>query len=147
MKLSTRTRYGVRALLEMALHQGKGLVLLKDIAREQEISLPYLEHLIAPLVAVGMVHSTKGPHGGVSLARETAEIKLSEIVGLLEGSTAPVACVNDPAVCPRSGSCVTRDVWVQLKEVMDNVLGATTLKDLVERQREKARNDPSMYYI
>jgi Rrf2 family cysteine metabolism transcriptional repressor len=147
MKLSTRTRYGVRALLEMALHQGEGPVFLKDIAREQEISLPYLEHLVAPLVAAGIVRSAKGPHGGVSLAREPADVRLSEIIQVLEGSVAPVECVNDPTVCRRSASCVTRDVWAQLKEVIDGVLGATTLKDLVERQHEKGRPDPSMYYI
>ncbi len=98
-------------------------------------------------MAAGLVRSAKGPHGGVSLAREPADIKLSEIIQVLEGSLAPVECVNDPAVCRRSASCVTRDVWAQLKEVMDGVLGATTLKDLVERQREKGRPDPSMYYI
>jgi Rrf2 family cysteine metabolism transcriptional repressor len=147
MKLSTRSRYGVRALLEMALHQGEGPVFLKDIAKKQEISLPYLEHLVAALVAAGIVRSAKGPHGGVSLAREPADVRLSEVVHVLEGSVFPVECVNDPAVCRRSASCVTRDVWAQLKEVMDGVLGATTLKDLVERQREKGRPDPSIYYI
>jgi Rrf2 family cysteine metabolism transcriptional repressor len=147
MKLSTRTRYGMRALLELALRQGEGPVFLKDIARVQEISLPYLEHLIAPLVAAGIVRSTKGPRGGISLARDPRDIKLSEITRVLEGSVAPVECVNDPAVCNRSATCVTRDVWTQLKEVMDGVLGATTLQDLVVRQRKKGRPEPSMYYI
>jgi Rrf2 family cysteine metabolism transcriptional repressor len=147
MKLSTRTRYGMRALLELALRQGEGPVVLRDIAREQEISLPYLEHLIAPLIAAGIVRSTKGPRGGISLARDPADIKLSEITRVLEGSMAAVECVSDPAVCARSATCVTRDVWSQLKEVMDDVLDATTLQDLVEKQRRKARPEPSMYHI
>jgi Rrf2 family protein len=137
----------MRALLELAFHQGEGPVFLKDIAREQEISLPYLEHLVAPLIAAGIVRSTKGPRGGISLARDPAGIKLSEITGVLEGSMAPVECVNDASVCRRSVSCVTRDVWTQLKDVMDGVLEATTLQDLVERQRRKTPSDPGMYHI
>ena len=147
MKLSTRTRYGMRALLELALRRGQGPVFLKDIAREQEISLHYLEHLVAPLIAAGIVRSAKGPRGGVSLARDPAGIRLSEITRLLEGSVAPVECVNDPAACSRSASCVTRDVWTQLRDVMDGVLDATTLQDLVEKHRQKGQHDPAMYYI
>lgn len=147
MKLSTRTRYGTRALLELALHKGEGPVFLKDIARQQQISLPYLEHLIAPLIAGGIIWSTKGPRGGISLARKPADIKLIEIMHLLEGSVAPVECIDNPEVCKRSEFCATRDIWSQLKEVMDGVLEATTLQDLVERQKMKGQKEPSMYYI
>jgi Rrf2 family protein len=144
MKLSTRTRYGTRALLELALHEGQGPVFLKDIAREQQISLPYLEHLIAPLIAGGIIHSTKGPKGGVALARSPGDIKLSEITQLLEGPMAPVECVNHPEVCRRSGACATRDIWTRLKEAMDGVLASTTLQDLAERQQKKGRSGPSL---
>ena len=147
MKLSTRTRYGTRALLELALHKGEGPIFLKDIARQQQISLPYLEHLVAPLIAGGIVRSTKGPRGGISLARKPGEIKLSEITYLLEGSVAPVECINNPDVCNRSGTCATRDIWSQLKEAMDGVLESTTLQDLVERQKKKGQPDSAMYYI
>jgi Rrf2 family cysteine metabolism transcriptional repressor len=147
VKLSTRTRYGIRALLELALHQGGGPVFLKDISREQQISLPYLEHLIAPLIAGGIIRSTKGPRGGISLARRPGEIKLSEITRLLEGSVAPVECVDNPETCNRSGFCATRDVWGQIKEVVDGVLESITLQDLVERQKVRSRKEPSMYYI
>jgi Rrf2 family cysteine metabolism transcriptional repressor len=108
MKLSTRGRYGVIALLDLALHQDEGLVLLKDIARRQEFSLPYLEHLIAPLIAAGLVRSTRSARGGVLLLKPPAEIKLSEVIQLLGGSIAPVDCVNNPALCHRSAFCVTR---------------------------------------
>jgi Rrf2 family cysteine metabolism transcriptional repressor len=147
MKLSTRTRYGTRTLLELALHQGGGPVFLKDIAREQQISLPYLEHLIAPLIAGGIIRSTKGPRGGISLARNPADIKLSEIMKLLEGSVAPVECIANPGACQRAEFCAARDVWGQLKEVMDGVLASITLQDLMEKQKSKGRPEPSMHYI
>jgi Rrf2 family cysteine metabolism transcriptional repressor len=147
MKLSTRTRYGTRALLELALRQGDGPIFLKDIAQQQQISLPYLEHLIAPLIAGGIIRSTKGPKGGISLARKTRDIKLIEITQLLEGSVAPVECIDNPEACNRSEFCATRDIWSQLKEVMDGVLESTTLQDLVERQKSKGQKELSMYYI
>lgn len=147
MKLSTRGRYAVRALLDLALHQGEGLILLRDIARRQEVSLPYLEHLITPLIAAGLVKSTRGARGGVLLFKPPSEIKLSEVVELLEGSIAPVDCVNDPKVCHRSASCVTRDVWSELKEAMSQVLDSTTIQDLVERQRQKGQAETEMYHI
>ena len=147
MKLSTRARYGTRALLDLALHSGEGTVLLKDIARRQEISLPYLGHLIAPLIAAGIVKSTRGARGGVLLLKPPVEIKLSEIVQLLEGSIAPTDCVNDPKVCHRSASCVTRDIWSEMKKAMNGVLESTTLQDLVERQKGKDGPKHRMYYI
>ena len=147
MKLSTRTRYGTRALLELALHKGEGPVLLKDIARQQQISLPYLEHLVAPLIAGGIIRSVKGPRGGISLVKEPEEIKLSEIVRLLEGSLAPVECVDNPRACRRSQACAARDVWSQLKEAIDGVLESTTLDDLVEKQKKKGRAESAMFYI
>jgi len=147
MKLSTRGRYGLRALLDLAVHQGEGMVLLKDIARRQEVSLPYLEHLITPLIAAGLVKSTRGARGGVLLVRPPAEVTLTEVVLLLEGSIAPVDCVNDPKVCHRSTSCVTRDVWIQIKDAMTQVLDSTTLQDLVERQRQKEQTETGMYHI
>ena len=147
MKLSTKGRYGVRALLDLALHQGEGLILLKDIARRQEVSLPYLEHLITPLIAAGLVKSTRGARGGVVLFKPPSEIKLSEVVELLEGSIAPVDCVNDPKVCHRSAFCVARDVWSEMKDAMSQVLDSTTIQDLVERQRQKGQPETEMYHI
>jgi Rrf2 family transcriptional regulator, cysteine metabolism repressor len=147
MKLSTRTRYGTRALVELAMHPGDEPVFLKDIARQQQISLPYLEHLIAPLIAGGVIRSTKGPKGGISLARKPSDIRLIEITQLLEGSMAPVECIDNPGACKRAESCAARDVWSQLKEVMDDVLGSMTLQDLAEKQKSKGRKELSMYYI
>ena len=137
----------MRALLDLALHQDEGLVPLKDIARRQEVSLPYLEHLITPLIAAGLVKSTRGARGGVSLVKPPSEIKLSEAVQLLEGSIAPVDCVNDPKLCHRSANCVTRDIWSEMKNAMSQVLDSTTIQDLVERQKQKGQAEVEMYHI
>ncbi len=147
MKLSTRGRYATRALLDLALYQKKEPVLLKDIAQRQQISLRYLEQLITPLITGGIVRSTRGPKGGVALAKPPHEIRLSEVIPLLEGSIAPVECVNNPEMCTRSELCVTRDIWGELKKALNGVLESTTLQDLVERQKRKERSDAAMYYI
>ncbi|MFC2066718.1 RrF2 family transcriptional regulator [Chloroflexota bacterium] len=147
MKLSTRGRYATRALLDLALNQEEGPSQLKDIARRQQISLRYLEHLITPLIAVGMVRSSRGPKGGVSLAKLPEEIKLSEVIQLLEGSVALVECVDSPKTCSRSAFCVTRDIWGELKEAMNAVLESTTLQNLVERQKKKEQSIEDMYHI
>src|SRR4030042_2828955 len=105
MRISTRGRYGIRALLDLAMRWGQGPVQLKDIAQNQEVSLQYLEHLIRPLIAAGLVRSMRGVHGGVWLAKPPDEIKLSEAIGILVGSNAPVECVDDSSICDRSESC------------------------------------------
>jgi len=147
MKLSTKGQYGTRALLDLALHEGEGPVQLRDIAQRQQISHMYLEHLIAPLVAAGIIRSTRGVRGGVWLAKPPQEIKLSEVIELLEGSIAPVECVNDPKYCPRSSACVTREVWGEVKKAINGVLESTTLRDLVERQKRMEWSEEVMYYI
>ncbi|OGO19280.1 MAG: hypothetical protein A2144_08280 [Chloroflexi bacterium RBG_16_50_9] len=147
MKLSTRSCYGTRALLELALHHGEEPVQLKDIARSQQIPLQYLAHIITPLISAGMVRSTRGAKGGVSLARNPEEIKLNEVVQILEGSIAPAECLNNSSVCDRSPSCVTRDIWSELQEAMEVVLASTTLQDLEERHKNKKDPQPAMYYI
>jgi Rrf2 family protein len=111
------------------------------------MSLAYLEHLIGPLIGAGLVKSTRGARGGVLLLKLPSEIKLSEVVQLLEGSIGPVDCVNNPDVCHRSASCVTRDVWSEMRNAMSQVLDSTTLQDLVERQRQKGQAETEMYHI
>ena len=147
MKLSTRGRYGTRALLDLALHEGDEPVLLKDIAQREQISLQYLEHLITPLVAGGIVRTTRGAKGGVSLAKHPKEIKLNEVIQLLEGSIALAECVNSPEICSRSKLCATRDIWSELKQAMDEILESTTLQDLVGRQKRKEQPEEVIYYI
>ena len=137
MKISTRARYGTKALLELALHESGELVPLKEIAQRQYIPLPYLEHLIGPLVQAGIVRSTRGIGGGVSLVKPPHQVVLSEVILLLEGSLAPVDCINHPQTCPHYGHCVTRGLWNEVREAIMAVLESTTLQDLAERQRRE----------
>ncbi len=147
MKLSTRGRYGTLMLLDLALHRGEKPAPLKDIAQRQQIPLQYLEHLTKPLIDGGIIRSIRGPKGGVLLAKSPEQIKLSEVIQLLEGSIAPVDCIDNPMICARSNFCVTRDIWDELKKAMNGVLASTTLQDLVERHKKKEQLEPVMYYV
>jgi Rrf2 family protein len=147
VKISTKGRYGTRALLDLAVHSSEQPVSLRDIAGRQEISLPYLEHLIAPLIAGGIIKSVKGPGGGISLVKAPGEINLNEVVQLLEGSIAPAECVNNPDSCKRSSDCVTREVWSEMNQAANGILESITLGDLVEMQKKKTHPELEMYYI
>jgi len=140
MRLSTKGRYGSRVMLHLALHYGKGPVLLKDIARQEEISEGYLEHLLPPLKAAGLINSTRGAHGGYMLSKAPSEVTLKEVVQSLEGSLSPVECVDTPSVCQRVHSCVTRDIWKKLGSKISDTLEAITLKDMVEMQNSRGEN-------
>ena len=107
----------------------------------------YLEHLITPLIAGGILRSTRGARGGVWLTKSPEEIRLSEVIQLVEGPLSVVECINNPEICSRSAFCVTRDVWDELKKVMNEVLESTTLQDLVERQKQKEQVVTAMYHI
>ena len=146
MRISTEGRYGARLMLELALHYEKGAVLLKDIAKNQEISEGYLEHIVPILKVAGLINSTRGAHGGYTLARDSSKITLKEVVEALEGNLAVAECVTSPKVCHRVDSCVTRDIWGQVSEKISEVLASTTLEDMVKRNRKKQRQ-PLMYNI
>ncbi len=139
MKLSTRGRYGTRAMLDLALHNGEQAVLLKDIARRQEISERYLENIMRILVSTGLVTSVQGRNGGFSLARSPSDIKLSEIIQAVEGSMSPVCCIDNPKLCKRMPICVTYDIWGKLKKAMFDVLDSITLEDMVKMQKNKVK--------
>ncbi|APV43834.1 Rrf2 family protein [Dehalogenimonas formicexedens] len=145
MKLSTRARYGTRAMLDLAQHYGDEVVPIKDIARRQQISLPYLEHLVGPLVDAHLVQSVRGSRGGLKLAKSPDNIRLNEVVCLLEGPIEPVDCIQSPD--NRSQFCATRDIWGDMGRAMTSVLEKTTLADLVSRQQAKVSPDSDMYYI
>ena len=147
MKLSTRTRYGMRALVDLALHNGPQPVQLKEIADRQQISLSYLEHLVIPLISAGFVRSTRGAKGGVNLAKDPQDIHLDAVLEVLEGPLAPVECLKNTEDCSRSGKCATQDVWDDLKIAMENVLKSYNLQDLADRQKAKTGGGAGMYYI
>ncbi|MFH1904250.1 MAG: Rrf2 family transcriptional regulator [bacterium] len=139
MRISTKGRYGTRLMLELALHYEKGTVLLKDIAKNQEISEGYLEHIVPTLKVAGLISSSRGAHGGYALTRDPSKITLKDVVQSLEGSLSPVECVDTPSVCQKTKSCVTRDVWKELGEKISQALDSVTLKNMIERQKEKGK--------
>jgi Rrf2 family protein len=138
MKLSTRGRYGVRLMLELALHYGEGPILLKEIAERQEISEKYLWQLINPLKTTGLVTSQRGAHGGYSLGKAPEIITVKEILQILEGPLCLVDCVDNPSFCERAPSCISRDIWGEVSKNMKQILENTTLAAMVERQKHKA---------
>jgi Rrf2 family protein len=139
MKLSTRGRYGVRAMLELALNNGKGPVPLRDLAIRQEISAKYLEQLLIPLKGAGLVKSVRGARGGYMLAQEPVKISLYDIVRSLEGPLAPVECVQDATYCERVGGCTVHLVWGEMGRLLVDYLSRMTLAEMVEKQHEKDR--------
>lgn len=138
MSFSTRGRYGTRAMLDLALHYGEGPVPLSSVAKRQEISQKYLDQLVMSLKTIGLVRSIRGARGGYVLARSPAQIKLSEVIGALEGPILSVDCLDDPSACNRVSFCAVREVWEQARQAINNVLESTTLQDLADRQRRKS---------
>ena len=108
--------------------------MVKDISKRQEISDLYLEQLFGRLKIAGLVRSIRGPKGGFVLTRSPSHIRLGEILHAMEGSTAPVSCVDDTISCTRSEFCTARSVWIEMKRVMDELLESTTLQDLITRE-------------
>ena len=135
MKVSTRSRYGLRALMELAREFGKGPVFMDTIAKRQDLSRKYLHALLTLLKAQGLVESTRGARGGYHLARPPEEIRLDEVVRTLEGTLAVLDCVDDEAACERTGTCRARDIWSGLTETIEAYLADLTLADLL-RERE-----------
>lgn len=133
MKLSSRTRYGMRAILELAMEYGKAPLQIKTIAQREDISNKYLEQLISMLKSAGLVRSIRGPRGGYVLAKEPAEIQLKDVFTTLEGPMVPAECLEHPEYCPRCTDCATRQIWQELQDAIFGVLESVTLADLVER--------------
>lgn len=139
MKLSTRSRYGTRLLLDMAQHYEQGPIQLGEIAKRQEISVKYLEQIIIPLKKANYVLSVRGPKGGHFLAKPPEEITLGEIVALLEEGPNLVECSEHAEVCRRSNICPTRLIWKEVAQAMFDKLATITLADLAERARAGAQ--------
>jgi Rrf2 family protein len=146
MKLSTKGRYGVRLMIDLAIHHGEGPVLLREIARWEEISEKYLSNLVNPLKAVGLVEATRGAHGGYVLGKEPSAITMKEIVEALEGSLCLVDCVEKPAACDRAAFCVARDLWNEAAQGIGRILGKYTLADLVVLQKGKQESTAADNY-
>ena len=137
MRLSTRSRYAIRALLDLAMHIDQGPTLVREIAEREDISVRYLEQLLLPLKAAGIVRATRGANGGFTLAKKPSEISLHDIIKIMEGSTGFTECADDKGICPRANTCVLRDSWVEVTEAANKVMEATSLQVMVDKQNLK----------
>lgn len=142
MKISTKGRYSVTALYELALHYGKGPVSLKSVAQSQGLSENYLEQLMVPLRRAGLVKSIRGAQGGYVLADEPRNITIGAIITTVEGPIAVVDCLLADAtaenqLCARASDCVTRGIWEQVCDSISNVLNSITLQTLLDNDKSR----------
>ena len=144
MRVSTKGRYGVRAILDLGMHEDGEPVYLKEIARRQNLSYRYLERLFAGLRKAGIIRSVRGSQGGYQLARPASEILMLDVVEALEGPIRSVGCLDDPHICPITESCVPHDLWSRVNDAVQNVLAETTLAELVEEERKRISSIPAI---
>jgi len=143
VKVTTKGRYGLRVMMELAEKYGKGPILAETIATDQGISSNYIHVIVNNLKSKGFVRTSRGPSGGYELMRDPSTITALDVVTALEGPTFPVECVVNTTTCGRSGCCATRDLWCEVAAAVDSVLGSCTLKELSAKQSEKQRSHGS----
>lgn len=142
MKISTKGRYALRMMLDLAYHQDEGYIALKDIARRQDISKKYLEQIVSLMRGPDILATSRGYRGGYRLARPPRDYTVGEILRLTEGSLAPVACLEEGAdECPRAASCETLPVWQGLYTRITDYLNSLTLQDIIDHTWENAPLD------
>lgn len=139
MKISTRSRYGLRFMVELASHYPNKTVLLKQIALAQELSQKYLSLLVIPLKGAGLINSSRGAHGGYLLAKHPKDISVLDVVEILEGDIVLVECVRNPSICKRLKKCHTYDIWCELSGLLKNKMRSTTLADLLHKTRRRVK--------
>ena len=135
MWVSTKAQYGLRALIDIGQRPGAAIP-LKDVAQRQDISQHYLEQIASNLRRAGFIRSVRGAHGGYKLSRPPEQISAWDVVVAMEGSIAPVACVEDDHSCDRSGTCSTEGLWRRVDSAIRGVLGNSTLADLMAEESQ-----------
>lgn len=141
MKISTKGRYALRLMIDIAINASERPVRVKEISERQGISVKYLEQIISILNKAGFVKSIRGPQGGYQLVKKPADYTVGMILRLTEGSLAPVACLEyEENDCPRQEMCATLELWRQLNQAISGIVDAVTLEDLVEWQEAKKDN-------
>jgi Rrf2 family protein len=141
MKMSTKGRYGLRVMMELAGHYGRGPMPVDAIAKNQDISGKYIHLLVVGLRSAGLVRAIRGPGGGYELTRNPSSITALDVISALEGRSAPVDCVADASACPRADRCAARDMWCDVASAVDGVMSGLTLTQLSARQHAK-ENEP-----
>ena len=147
MKLSTRSTYGVRAMLALALAHGGKPIMVREIAQRQHLPPSYLEQLMTQLRKAGLVSATRGARGGYLLARPPGEITVADVLEVLEGPLAVADCPAGVGCCSQPGACALIDLWAEASQGLAHVFGRLTLADLAERQRAKEASPVLMYSI
>ena len=140
MKISTKVRYALRLMVDLAMAGGGQPVSLRDVAHRQQLSDKYLEQIVTPLSRAGLVRSVRRAGGGYLLTREPEQYTVGDILRPLEGDLAPVECATDEGFCERADQCVTLELWQEIHRAVAQVVDGTTLADLVERQRRKRQD-------
>ena len=142
MKISTKGRYALRLMIDLATNDDGNPIRIKDVAERQNISDKYLEQIISALNKAGFVRSVRGPQGGYSLKKKPEDYTVGMILRLTEGSLAPVACVEeDETDCERQGGCVTYLLWRKISDAINGVVDTITLKDLIDWQKNIGHNE------
>ena len=136
MQLTTRSRYGLRMLLDIALHGDERPVRIQDIAKRRHISVKYLEQLIRALKKAGFIHSKRGPRGGHLLALPPEDIRVGDVVRALESRPELTECIGNPETCQIAGDCVTRQIWARATESLFRELDAVRIADLLAQARK-----------
>jgi len=136
LNVTTKGRYALRVMLDLAQHRDEGFISLKTVAERQDISMKYLESIVCALKKAGLVESTRGKEGGYTLPRRAEEYSVGEILRCLEDSLAPVACIKDGSVdCAHAGECMTLPMWMELDEITNAYLDRVTLQDLLSGEK------------
>ena len=139
MKISTKGRYALRTMLDLAVHENGGLIPLREISTRQGITIKYLEQVMNLLNKAGYVRSVRGAGGGYRLAKEPSQYTIGDILRVAEGSLAPVSCLEDEVnLCPRNADCMTVDFWEGLADAINNYVDSFTLEDLLKYSKEDA---------
>ncbi len=140
MKLSTKYRYGSRAILEISRRYGEGPVKRKELVKILDIPDSYLENILVAMKNGGLISTTRGAHGGYVMAVDPADTTLYDVIKAMGGGEAPVKCIDEPESCCKIDNCSTRKVWVKMKEAMDEALKEKTLKEMLEDEAESPLN-------
>ncbi len=148
MKISTKGRYGLRMMIDIAMNQNEGPVSVRDIARRQSLSDKYLEQIITQANKAGLLKSIRGAGGGYQLSRPAKDISVGEILRVMEGSLSPVECVRErgaePAPCQNAGECATYELWRDIKTAVDQVIDNRSLQDMIDNYLRKNQDDASL---
>ena len=146
MKISTKGRYGLRILMDLAIHQSEKPRLIRDIAKSQQISEKYISRLVIALRKEGMIRSVRGVNGGFHIAMKPEDITLLDVIEVMEGPLSIVDCVKAPKRCAMHVNCAPREIWCKLNDEIRDLMRQTTLADILESYKKQSARDGIVDY-